>query len=67
MHKNGTEKFLETTNKAGENFPLRYLQENEAILILGMYLAPDGNNKYQVKYMHKMAATWATSIRAGGV
>ena len=34
---------------------------------LGMYVAPDGNNKYQVKYMHKKATTWATSIRVGGV
>ena len=32
-----------------------------------MYLAPDGNIKDQVKYMHKKSTAWATSIQAGGV
>ena len=35
--------------------------------MLGMYLTPDGNNKDQVKYMHKKATAWATSIRSGGI
>ena len=35
--------------------------------MLEMYLTPGGNNKYQVKYTHKKATSWATSIRAGGV
>ena len=35
--------------------------------MLGVYLAPGGNNKYQVKYMHLKATTWETSTRAGGV
>ena len=35
--------------------------------MLGVYLAQDGNNNNQVKYMHKKATAWATSIRAGGV
>ena len=33
--------------------------------MLGMYLAPDENNKDHVKYMHKKATAWATSIRVG--
>ena len=37
------------------------------MIMLGMYFAPDGNNKNQVKYMHKNATTWETSTRAGGV
>ena len=37
------------------------------MLILVMYLATDGNNKYQVKYMQKKATAWITSIRVGGV
>ena len=45
---------MEYTNKAGEISPLRHLHANEAISMLGIYLTPDGNNKYQVKYMHKM-------------
>ena len=32
-----------------------------------MYLAPDGNNKNQVKYMHKKETAWETSKRVGGV
>ena len=32
-----------------------------------MYPTPDGNNKYQFKYMHKKAIAWATSIIPGGV
>ena len=37
------------------------------MFMLGMYLALDGNNKNQVKYMHKTATTRETSIRVGGV
>ena len=37
------------------------------MLILVMYLATDGNNKYQVKYMHKKAIPWETSVRLGGI
>ena len=31
-----------------------------------MYLAPCGDNKDQIKYMHKKATAWATSIIVGG-
>ena len=34
--------------------------------MLGMYLSPDGNKKDQVKYMHKKATVWDTSILVGG-
>ena len=44
---------MEATNKAGEIVPLLYLQEDEAMYMLGMYLVTNENNKYQVKYMHK--------------
>ena len=35
--------------------------------MLGIYIAPDSNNKYQVKYIHKKSTAWKTSIRLGGV
>ena len=35
--------------------------------MLVIYLALDGNDKDQVKYMQKKATNWETSIRAGGV
>ena len=44
---------MEATNKAGKIVPLQYIKATEAISILGIYLAPDDNNKYQVKYMNK--------------
>ena len=61
------EKVLEATNKSGEIVPLWYLQVNEAISMLGIYLALDGNNKYQVKCIHKKSTAWSTSIRVGVV
>ena len=35
--------------------------------MLVMYPVPDGNNKVQVKYMHKKVTAWATTIRVWGV
>ena len=63
----GQNKILKYTNKVGKIVSLQYLQANEAISMLGMYLAPNGNNKDQFKYMHKKATTWETSIISGGV
>ena len=37
------------------------------MFMLGMYLAPDENNKDKVKYIHKKTTAWVTSIRAGSV
>ena len=37
------------------------------MLMLGMYIAPNVNNKYQVKYMDKKATAWAISIIVGNV
>ena len=45
----GQDTFLEATNKTRKIVPLQYLKENRAMFVLGMYLAPDGNNKDQVK------------------
>ena len=45
------DKILEATNKTREVVPLCYIKTNEAMYMLGMYIAPDGNNKYQVKYI----------------
>ena len=63
----GQDKVMKATYKAGEISPLRYLHAREAISMLVMYLTPDGNNKYQVKYMNKNATDWETSIRSGSV
>ena len=44
----GQDTILEATNKTREIVPLLHLKENEAMLMLGMYIAWDGNNKFQV-------------------
>ena len=54
----GQDKILEDNNKTREIVPFRYLKDNKTIFMFGMYLAPDGNNKDQVKYMHKKATEW---------
>ena len=48
-------------------YPLRYLYARKVMYMLGMYLTPDGNNKYQVKYMNKNATAWEMSVRSGSV
>ena len=58
----GQDKILETTSKTREIIPLQYLKANEAMFMLGMYIAPYGNNKDQVKRMHKKATSRETSI-----
>ena len=63
----GQDKILEDNNKTRKEFPLQYLEANEAMLMLGMYLEPNGNNKDQVKYIKKKSTKWETSVRAGGV
>ena len=63
----GQDKVLKATNKSGEMYPLRYLYAREVMYMLGMYLTPDGNNKYQVKYMNKNATAWEMSVRSGSV
>ena len=45
-------------------FSLIYLNASKAMFMLVMYLAPDGNNKDQVKYMHEKATAWEISIKA---
>ena len=50
----GQDKVLEATNKPSETFPFKYLQANEAMSLLEIYLALDFNNKDQVKYMYKI-------------
>ena len=60
-------KILEATNKTRKIVSLRYLKEHKAMFLLGMYLATYGNDKDQVKYIHKKATVWESSIIAGGL
>ena len=67
MHKTGTRKILEATNKTREIVPLCNLKANYEIFVLVIYVPPDGSNKDQVKNMHKKETVWATDIIVGGV
>ena len=67
MHIFRAGKKLEANNKTGEIVTLQYIQANEAMLMFGLYLAPDSNNKDQFKYIPKRETTWATSIRVWGI
>ena len=45
----GKNRILEATNKSREIVPLRYLKAKKAMFMFGIYIAPDGNNKYYIK------------------
>ena len=51
-------KILEATNKSGDIVLLQFIQANEEMYMLGMYLVPDGNNKDQVRYINRKANSW---------
>ena len=53
----GIQKTLTGKTKEGITFPLRYLKSDEAMIMLGMYLDPYGNNHDQVKYTRKNHST----------
>ena len=53
---------MEATNKGGEISLLQYPQENEAISMLGLYLALNTNNKCQIKYTNKKAAVYQVAF-----
>ena len=46
---------LTTKNKHEQRVPLQMKQSNEALKMLGVHLAPDGNQDEQYRYMFKKA------------
>ena len=46
---------------------LRNLSPSQATKMLGVYMAPDGNNTKQVEYMRGKAAVWGANILAGNL
>ena len=45
--------------------PLRLLKPTEAQKMLGVWLAPDGNNDKQVEVMRAITTKWAEKARTG--
>ena len=56
---------LVATTKDGQQVSLKYMLSHQAMSMLGVYLAPDGNNKDQIKHLRKTTSRWASCIRTG--
>ena len=56
---------LRIKDAQGINRPLKLLQPNEAQKMLGVWLAPDGNNEKQIEVMRDKAVKWAEKVRTG--
>ena len=52
-------------NSEGEVVALKQLAADEAQNILGVWLAPDGNNRKQVEEMRAATVRWAEQVRTG--
>jgi hypothetical protein len=49
----------------GTRHVLMWLPASEARQSLGVWMAPDGNNKQQVEYMQSIAEEWRDKIQMG--
>ena len=54
---------LTSTNDQGETIQLTYITPDKAQEMLGVWLAPDGNNSKQIKVMKNKAYKFAESIK----
>ena len=63
-YKNGrTTHTLHVRDKDGIITDLEYLNFSKAMQMVGVYLAPDGNQRQQLQVLQTKAKTWATLIR----
>ena len=58
---------LSIKNSLGMDSELVQLASWEAQKMLGVWLAPDGNNKKQVEEMRKNAMVWGAKVRTGAI
>ena len=58
---------IEIKDSNGQQKVLEQLAANEAQKMLGVWLAPDGNNKKQVEEMRKQTVEWAEKVRTGAI
>lgn len=58
---------LTTMDKNNVRVDIKMKQSNEALKMLGVYLAPDGNQEEQYKYMYKQALQLGEYMRNGFV
>ena len=56
---------LSLKNSKGELVTLKQLAADKAQKMLGVWLAPDGNNRKQVEVMRAATVQWAEKVRTG--
>ena len=54
-------------DESGTKVSLQYLQPGVATKMLGVYMAPNGNNARQVHYMRGKTTEWVNNIRRGNL
>ena len=55
---------LSAMDSAGNIVEINQLRSSEAALILGVYMAADGNMKKQIQHMLSLSQTWADNVRS---
>ena len=60
-----TEATLTVNDKDGQEFTLTRVYVDEARKSIGVFHAPDGNNKAQVRYLRDIAVKWKTTCLSG--
>ena len=63
----GGDETLTVRDKEGKVCPLKYLQVSEAKEMLGIYLAPDGNDRTQFLHLKKKIKKWIDFLSTGGL
>ena len=58
---------LKCKDKDGRWTNLKYIPSHQAVEMLGVYLAPDGNNEEQIKQMKKKTTKLGEMVRTGHV
>ena len=58
---------LTAEDKNNNRVAMKMKQSNEALKMLGVHLAPDGNQKEQFRYMYKKALQFGEYMRCGSV
>ena len=63
----GAEEELTVRDKDGNICPLTYLRVSESKEMLGIFLAPDGNDKAQLKKLKSKVHSWVEFLSTGGL
>ena len=59
--------YISVKDMNGELQQLKQLASDEAKKMLGVWLAPDVNNKKQIMEMREVTVKWAEKVRTGAI